>query len=61
MKAYNVSTLAEVLHIRQAEVRACLHGQLPPGRAEELRDQLLRAGIPLSDRLAPIGSGSATA
>jgi hypothetical protein len=58
---YNVSTLSEVLHIRQAEVRLLLQGQLPPGRAEELHTQLLRAGIPLNDSLAPVGSGSATA
>ena len=41
--------LSEVLHIRQAEVRLFLHGQLPPGRTEELHAQLLAAGIPLSD------------
>jgi hypothetical protein len=58
---YNVSTLSEVLHIRQTEVRLFLQGQLPPGRAEELHTQLLRAGIPLSDNLAPVGSSSATA
>lgn len=46
---YNVSALSEVLHIRQAEVRAFLHGQLPPSRAEELSNQLLLAGIPLRD------------
>ena len=31
---YNVAALAELLHIRQAEVRAFLHGQLRPGRTE---------------------------
>ena len=58
---YNVSALSEVLHIRQAEVRAFLHGQLPPSRAEELSNQLLLAGIPLRDSLAQVNSGSATA
>jgi hypothetical protein len=58
---YNLSALSEVLHIRQAEVRAFLHGQLPPNRAEELSNQLLLAGIPLRDSLAQVSSGSATA
>jgi N-acetyl-anhydromuramyl-L-alanine amidase AmpD len=47
---YNVKALSELLNIRQAEVRAFLHGQLPPGRTEELHSQLLAAGIPLSDQ-----------
>jgi type II secretory pathway predicted ATPase ExeA len=46
---YNVKALSELLHIRQAEVRAFLHGQLPSGRTVELHNQLLAAGIPLSD------------
>jgi hypothetical protein len=49
---YNVKALAELLHVRQAEVRAFLHGQLPSGRTEELHTQLLAAGIPLSDGLS---------
>src|SRR5215467_14569503 len=49
---YTVHGLAELLNIRPAEVRAFLHGQLPPGRTEELHRQLLAAGIPLSDRVA---------
>jgi len=32
---YNVAALAELLNLRPAEVRAFLHGQLPPGRTEE--------------------------
>jgi hypothetical protein len=38
-----------LLHIRQAEVRSFLYGQLPPGRTEDLHHQLLAAGIPLGD------------
>jgi type II secretory pathway predicted ATPase ExeA len=53
---YNVNVLAELLNIRQAEVRAFLHGQLPPGRTEELHNQLLAAGIPLSDNLSSVRS-----
>ena len=38
---YNVKALSELLHIRQAEVRAFLHGQLPPGRTEELHNSAM--------------------
>jgi type II secretory pathway predicted ATPase ExeA len=49
---YNVKALSELLHIRQPEVRSFLYGQLPPGRTEELHNQLLVAGIPLVDDLS---------
>ena len=51
---YNVKALAELLGIRQAEVRAFLRGHLPPGRTAELHQQLLAAGIPLSERLGVV-------
>ncbi len=35
---YNVTALAELLNIRQADMRAFLRGQLPPGRTEELHN-----------------------
>jgi hypothetical protein len=57
---YNVKALAELLNIRQAEVRSLLHGQLPPGRTEELHHQLLAAGIPLSDHRSPASPAVAT-
>jgi O-acetylhomoserine/O-acetylserine sulfhydrylase-like pyridoxal-dependent enzyme len=44
---YNAKVLAELLNVRPAEVRSFLHGQLPPGRTQDLRDQMLRVGIPL--------------
>jgi hypothetical protein len=46
-QGYNVKTLAELLNPRPAEIRAFLQSQLPPGRAEELKQQLLGTGIPL--------------
>jgi len=49
---YNVKALSELLRIRQPEVRSFLYGQLPPGRTEELHNQLLAAGIPLGDHLS---------
>jgi N-acetyl-anhydromuramyl-L-alanine amidase AmpD len=57
---YNVKPLAELLNIRQAEVRAFLHGQLPPGRTEEIHHQLLAAGLPLGERFGVVEHRSAT-
>jgi hypothetical protein len=50
---YHVNVVAELLNLRHAEVRAFLHGQLPPGRTEEIHQQLLAAGIPLNDQRSP--------
>lgn len=44
---YSVKVLAELLNAKNAEIRSFLHGQLPAGRSEELRDQLLAVGLPL--------------
>ena len=46
-QGYNAKILAELLNVRPSEVRSFLHGQLPPGRTQELREQMLRIGIPL--------------
>jgi type II secretory pathway predicted ATPase ExeA len=43
---YNAKALANLLNIRIAEVNSFLHGQLPPGRTQDLRDQMLKMGIP---------------
>jgi type II secretory pathway predicted ATPase ExeA len=57
---YNVAALTELLHIRPTEVRAFLHGQLPPGRTAELHNHLWAAGIPLGDHLSSAPSELAT-
>src|SRR5919198_1192191 len=57
---YNLPALAELLNIRQAEVRAFLYGQLPPGRTAELHQQLLAVGLPLGERLGTVEHHSAT-
>jgi len=57
---YNVKALAELLNIPQAEVRSLLHGQLQPGRTEELQTHLLAAGIPLGDHASSANSERAT-
>jgi hypothetical protein len=44
---YNTKVLASLLNVRTAEVRSFLHSQLPPGRTQDLRDQMLKIGIPL--------------
>lgn len=46
-QGYNARVLAELLNVRPVEIRALLHGQLPEERAEELRQQILKTGIPL--------------
>ncbi|MEL6128880.1 MAG: AAA family ATPase [Cyanobacteria bacterium J06628_4] len=45
---YNAKVLAHLLNVRPTEVRSLLHGRLPPGRAQELRDQMLSVGILVS-------------
>jgi ABC-type multidrug transport system fused ATPase/permease subunit len=46
-QGYNVRALDELLNTRPAEIRAFLQSRLPPGRTEELKQQLLGTGIPL--------------
>ena len=45
---YNVKVLAKLLNMRPSEVRSFLRGSLPPGRTQELRDQMLGVGILVS-------------
>lgn len=44
---YNTKVLANLLNVRTAEVSSFLHGQLPPGRTQDLTDEMLKIGIPL--------------
>ena len=44
---YNTQVLSRLLNVRPAEIRSFLHGQLPPGRTEEIRNELLAVGIRL--------------
>ena len=44
---YNVKSLAQLINVKPTEVRSFLHNQLSPGRAQELKEQLLLAGVPL--------------
>lgn len=44
---YNTKVLAELLNVRPTEVRSFLHGQLPPGKTQDLREQMIKMGIPI--------------
>ena len=57
-RGYNVKALADMLNVKPSEVRSFLHGQLPPGRTQELQDQMLAAGIPSIARLFETNVGS---
>jgi hypothetical protein len=43
----NVKALSELLNVRAAEVHALLHGHLPEEHTAELKQQILKTGIPL--------------
>jgi hypothetical protein len=45
--AERAKVLAELLNVRISEINSFLRSQLPPGRTEDLRDQMLKIGIPL--------------
>lgn len=44
---YGFKVLADILHVRPAEIRSFLEGRLPASRAQELREEMLAAGLPL--------------
>jgi hypothetical protein len=44
---YRVKDLAEQFDARAAEIKALFNNQLDPSRTVELRDRMLRAGLPI--------------
>jgi hypothetical protein len=44
---YNVRSIARLLNVKPAEVRSFLYNQLPPEKIQDMRDQILKIGIPL--------------
>lgn len=44
---YNARTLAQILNVRPAVLKSFFQGQLPPGRTQELQNEMLAAGIPI--------------
>jgi hypothetical protein len=44
---YNTKSIARLLNVRPAEVRSFLHGQLPPEKTQDMRELILKIGIPL--------------
>jgi hypothetical protein len=46
---YNAKSLADLLNVRRADLRAFLAGRLPLSRTQEVQPELLAAGLPLSE------------
>jgi type II secretory pathway predicted ATPase ExeA len=44
---YSFKVVADLINVRPAEIRSFLQGRLTATRAQELRDEMLAAGIPL--------------
>lgn len=44
---YNVKSIARLLNIRPSEVRSFLHNQLSEEKTTEMREQILKIGIPI--------------
>jgi len=44
---YGLKVVAELVNVRPTEIRSFLQGRLSANRAQELRDEMLAAGIPL--------------
>jgi hypothetical protein len=44
---YDVKSIAEGFHIKPADVRLFLRGQLDPARSRDLTEQMLVAGLPV--------------
>jgi type II secretory pathway predicted ATPase ExeA len=44
---YSAKALADLLHVRPAEIRSFFRGRLPAGRTQELQSELRTVGLPL--------------
>ena len=44
---YNAKSIARLLNVRPSEVRSFLHNQLSPEKTTEMREQILKIGIPI--------------
>ena len=44
---YNVKSIARLLNVRPSQVRSFLHNQLSPEKTTEMREQILKIGIPI--------------
>lgn len=44
---YSFKVVADLINVRPAEIHSFLQGRLTATRAQELRDEILAAGIPL--------------
>ncbi|MGB3693403.1 MAG: hypothetical protein WA999_11795, partial [Spirulinaceae cyanobacterium] len=46
---YSTKVLADLLNVRTAEVKSFLHNQLPMAKTQDLKERMLKIGIPLRD------------
>ena len=46
---YSAKVLADLLNVRTAEVKSFLHNQLPMAKTQDLKERMLKIGIPLRD------------
>ena len=44
---YNAKVIAHLINVRPGVVRSFMQGQLSPGRTQDLREQMLKMGIPV--------------
>lgn len=44
---YNSKSIARLLNVKPSEVRSFLYGQLPAEQTQDMRDEILKIGIPL--------------
>lgn len=42
-----VQQIAEILNVRPTVIKSLFHGQLEPAKAQELKSDLLAAGVPI--------------